>query len=211
MRAFVATIRHPIGWQARLLWDLEIVGREHLPAGAHVVAANHQSLIDPVLVTLVERGNVRYLAAAELFDKHPLFDRLISFFGAIPTHKDRPVIAAVRAAMAELETGRPIGVFPEGRRVTHWGEEPPQRGAAWLALHAGVPLVPVAIAGADGTLSHRNPRFNRSTVRIWVQPAIDPKAYLDHADPVDAIGRAWVASIGERLDPWSDHPLVGEL
>ncbi|MBA2336233.1 MAG: 1-acyl-sn-glycerol-3-phosphate acyltransferase [Acidimicrobiia bacterium] len=204
MRALVSVVRHPLGWLARLLCDLEINGREHIPHGAYVVAANHMSFIDPVLVTLVAGRNVRYLAAAELFDKHPLFQRLITFFGAIPTHKDRPVVAAIRAALDELDTGRPVGVFPEGRRVTHWGEEPPQRGAAWLALFTGVPLVPVAIVGADGTLSHRKPRFGRSTIRVWVQPAIDATDYLDHADPIAAISRAWATSMGARLELWSD-------
>lgn len=204
MRAFVSVVRHPIGWLARLLWELEISGQEHIPAEPHVIAANHMSFIDPVLVTLVERRNVRYLAAAELFAKHPLFERLIRYFGAIPTHKDRPVVGAIRAALDELDTGRPVGVFPEGRRVSHWGEEPPQRGAAWLALQTGVPLVPVAIVGADGTLSHRNPRFGRSTVRVWVQPPIDARAYLDHVDPIAAVGQAWVTAMGARLDVWSD-------
>lgn len=204
MRAFVSVVRHPLGWLAWLLWDLEIIGQEHIPAGPHVIAANHMSFIDPVLVTLVERRNVRYLAAAELFDKHPLFERLIRYFGAIPTHKDRPVVAAIRAALDEIDTGWPVGVFPEGRRVTHWREEPPQRGAAWLALYTGVPLVPVAIVGADGTLSHHNPRFGRGTVRVWVQPPINARDYLGYVDPIAAISQAWETSMGDRLDVWSD-------
>jgi 1-acyl-sn-glycerol-3-phosphate acyltransferase len=150
---------------------------------------------------------VRYLAAAGLFDKHPAFIRLISLFGAIPTHKDRPPIRAIRIALAELAEGRPVGVFPEGRRVMSWGDAPPMRGAAWLAVRAAVPVVPVAIVGSDGTLSPRNPRFSRSTVRLWVQPPIDPAGYLAASDPVAALGEAWVRSVGERLDLWvdSDH------
>jgi 1-acyl-sn-glycerol-3-phosphate acyltransferase len=201
----VALVHRPVGWLARLLWDLEVFGRENLPAGPHVVAANHFSFIDPVLVTLAERRNVGYLAAAELFDKHPAFDRLISFFGAIPTHKDRPPIRAIRAALAELAEGRPVGVFAEGRRVTDWGDAGPMRGAGWLAIRAAVPVVPVAIVGSDGTLSHRNPGVHRCTVRLWVQPAIRVEDFVDEPDPVDAVSRAWVAAIGERLDPWTDR------
>ena len=69
-----------------------------------------------------------------------------------------------------------------------------------------VPVVPVAIVGSDGTLSHRNPRFRRCTVRLWVLPAIGAGAFMDEPDPVEAMGRAWVAAIGERLDPWTDRP-----
>ena len=99
-----------------------------------------------------------------------------------------------------------MGVFPEGRRVTYWGEEATQRGAAWLALRTGVPLLPVAIVGADATLSPAHPGFARSTVGVWVQPPLDPAAFVDRPNPVTALGEAWAASIAERLDPWTDPP-----
>ena len=202
----VALVHRPLFWLGRLLWDLEIFGRENLPTGPHVVAPNHFSFIDPVVVTLAEGRNVRYLAAAGLFDKHPAFARLISFFGAIPAHKDRPPIRAIRAALAELAEGRPVGVFPEGRRVTTWGDAEPMRGAAWLAVRTAVPIIPVAIIGSDGTLSHRNPRFSRCTVRVRMLPAIRVEPFLDEPDPIEAVGRAWVAAVGEHLDPWTDLP-----
>jgi len=166
------------------------------------MAANHLSFIDPIIVTLVAKRNVRYLAVADLFDQHHMFDRLISFFGAIPTPRDRVPVAAIRTALAELDAGRPVGVFPEGRRVEQWREEPPQRGAAWLALATGVPLVPVAMHGTHGTLSLRESKFRRTSVRVWVEPALDPDEYLNHVDPVGALGHAWLERIGHRLDPY---------
>lgn len=184
------------------MWDLHVTGREHLPKGPHVIAANHLSFIDPVIITLVERQSIRYLAVAGLFDTHPLFARLITFFAAIPTPRDRVPIAAVRTALAELDAGRPIGVFPEGRRVSHWREEHPQRGAAWLAMSAGVPLVPAAVLGAEGTLSQHVSAFTRTPVRVWVEPPLDPYAFVDHEDPVGALGHAWREAVGRRLDPW---------
>lgn len=199
---FVAVARHPVGALARWLFDLEISGRENLPPAPYVMAANHLSFIDPVLVTLVAKRNVRYLAVASLFDAHHLFDRLISFFGAIPTPRDRVPIAAVRTALAELAAGRPVGVFPEGRRVMQWREETPQRGAAWLALATGVPLVPVSMHGTQGTLSLRHASFRRTAVRVWVEPPLDPDDFLGHVDPVGALIAAWLESVGRRLDPW---------
>lgn len=186
------------GWA----FDLRITGREHLPPEPYVIAANHLSFIDPVLVSLAAGRNVRYLAVAGLFGRSAAFDRLISFFGAIPTPRDRSPVAAVRAAVAELEAGHPVGVFPEGRRVERWGEVAPQRGAAWLALAAGVPLVPVAVYGSQGTLApgQRSPR--RTAVRIWVEAPLDPDRFLDHVDPVGAISAAWEEAVAARLDPW---------
>ncbi len=203
---FVAVARHPVGALARWLFDLHITGREQLPAGPYVMAANHLSFIDPVMVTLVAKRNVRYLAVADLFDTHHLFDRLISFFGAIPTPRDRVPIAAIRTALAELDAGRPVGVFPEGRRVARWREEAPQRGAAWLAMMAGVPLVPVAMQGNQGTLGMVQTAFRRSAIRIWVDEPMDPFDFIDHVDPIGALTEAWLAAVGERLDPWWDGP-----
>ncbi len=191
-----------MGAAANWLFDLEITGREYLPEGGAVLAANHLSFVDPVIVSLVAQRNVRYLAVASLFDASHLFDRLISFFGAIPTPRDRVPISAVRTALAELEAGRPVGVFPEGRRVVRWREQTPQRGAAWLSLMAGVPLVPVAMQGGQGTLSMVERAFRRTAIRAWVQPALDPLDFVDHVDPVGAMTAQWLESVGERLDPW---------
>ena len=90
--------------------------------------------------------------------------------------------------------------------MTYWGEEATQGGAAWLALRTGVPLLPVAIVGADATLSPAHPGFARATVRVWVQPPLDPAAFVVRVDPVASLGEAWAASIAERLDPWTDPP-----
>jgi len=201
-RRVVSVARHPVGGLARWLFDLEITNHANLPEGPCVMAANHLSFIDPVLVTLVAKRNVRYLAVADLFDQHHLFDRLISFFGAIPTPRDRAPIAAIRAALAELDAGNPIGVFPEGRRVEQWRGETPQRGAAWLALAAGVPLVPIAMQGTEGTLSVRHGAFRRTAVHIWVEPPIDPHDYIDYVDPLGALTRAWHEAVASKLDPW---------
>jgi 1-acyl-sn-glycerol-3-phosphate acyltransferase len=206
-RQFVAVARHPIGAAAKWFYDLDIAGRENLPDGPYVLAANHLSFIDPVLVTLVAKQNVRYMAVASLFEASHMFDRLISFFGAIPTPRDRVPIAAVRAALDELAAGRPVGVFPEGRRVAEWREEPPQRGAAWLAFAAGVPLVPVAMQGSQGTLGIEQKAFRRTAIRIWVESPFDALDFVDCEDPVGALTEAWLDVVGHRLDPWweSEH------
>ncbi len=208
-RRFVAVVRHPIGAAAKRYYDLDITGQEKLPEGPYVLAANHLSFVDPVLLTLVARQNVRYMAVASLFETSHMFDRLISFFGAIPTPRDRLPVAAVRAALDELAAGRPVGVFPEGRRVAQWREETPQRGAAWLALAAGVPLVPVAMQGSQGTLGLEQKAFRRTAIRIWVESPLDALDFIDHEDPIGALTAVWLDAVGHRLDPWweSGHPI----
>ncbi len=187
---------------SRVLWDLEVTGREHIPPGPIVFAGNHQSHVDPPLLSIAVRMNVRYLAVDELFNRSVWFDRLILFWGSIPTPRDRPPLGALRTAIGHLESGGPVGVFPEGRRTRRWGEEQPKRGAAWLALRTGAPLIPVAIAGAERTLSHDQPQFRRTPVRVWIEPPLDPHDYLGRVDPLKSMMADWHHAMDSRLSPW---------
>ena len=193
---------------ARVAWDLEVTGREHIPSGPVVFAGNHQSHVDPPLLSIAVRTNVRYLAVDELFGRSSYFDRLILYFGAIPTPRTRPPLGALRAAIGHLEAGGPVGVFPEGRRTAWWGEEQPKRGAAWLALRTGAPLIPVAIAGADHTLSKAVPGFRRTPVRVWVEPPLAPDRYVADIDPLGSMMRDWRDAMDRRLTGWSSQGAI---
>ena len=148
-----------------------------LPPGPVVVAANHFSDVDPVVVGMTAGRPIRYLAVDELFGHSHVFDRLTHWLGAIPMSRTRAPLGALRTALAELAAGGTVGVFPEGARVWHWGEALPKRGAAWLARRAGVPLVPIAIAGTDQVMGRGSHRIRRAPVRVVVCDAIDPRDY----------------------------------
>jgi 1-acyl-sn-glycerol-3-phosphate acyltransferase len=187
----------------RLLWDLEVTGREQIPDGPVVFAGNHQSHVDPPLLSIAVRRNVRYLAVDELFGRAAWFDGLMLFFGAIPTPRGRPPLRALRTAIDHLESGGLVGVFPEGRRTVHWGENGAKRGAAWLALRTGAPLVPVAIAGAERTLGRDHPRFVRTPIRVWIEGPLDPSDYLDRVDPIGGMMDDWRQVMDRRLEGWT--------
>ncbi len=139
-----------------------------------VIAANHFSHVDAVVVGMVSNRPVRFLAVDELFGRSRFFDGLTHFLGAIPMSRTRAPLGALRTALAELAAGGTIGVFPEGERVWRWGEAAPKRGAAWLAHRAGVPLVPIAIHGTDRVMGRGDHRIRRAPVRVEVCAAIDP-------------------------------------
>ena len=182
--------------------DIEISGRENIPAHAPaVIAANHLSFLDPVLVSLTAHDNVRYLTVDVLLGRSALFDRVVAYWGAIPTPRGEPVIRAIRTALHQLERG-PVGVFPEGRRVEQWGAEPPRRGAGWLSMMTGAPLIPVALYGTHRILSHRQPKFRRGPVRIWVEDPIWPSEHMDAIDPAASMMEEWRRRLDARLAPW---------
>jgi 1-acyl-sn-glycerol-3-phosphate acyltransferase len=130
----------------RLLYRLELDGR--VPPGPCVVAANHASLLDPVLVALAADQPLRFLAKEELW-RTRAGAWLANAYGAIPVARGRGDRAALARAAALLEAGETVAIFPEGSvRGGVWS-----RGAARLALATGTPLVPVRIVGSAQALS----------------------------------------------------------
>jgi 1-acyl-sn-glycerol-3-phosphate acyltransferase len=177
-----------------------IRGRDLTPrSGPLVVAANHFSHLDPVLVGMGVVRPVRYLAVDELYGNSRFFDRLILRLGSIPMSRTRTPLGALRTALRELEAGGAVGLFPEGVRVWNWGEERPRRGAAWLARRTGAPLLPVAVAGSDQAMGREARGIDRCPLAVTVCGPIHPADYDDREDPVGAMTGEWERRVGEAL------------
>lgn len=186
----------------RIYFDYEVRSWADVPErGPFILAPNHLSLVDPVFTSLVAHQNVRYLAVDELFGRSKFFDSLTGFWGAIPMPRNGVPWRALQTAVRTIEADRPIGVYPEARRVDYWGETPPSRGAAWIALLTGVPIYPVALEGSEHVLSYRAPRFQRASIRATVCPPLDPLDYMDREDPLAATIAAWQDSMIQVLGP----------
>lgn len=171
-----------------------------MPDGPVVVAANHFSHLDPIVVGLAAGRPVRFLAVDELFGRSRAFDAVTLSLGAIPMTRTRVPFGPLKLALAELGAGRSVGVFPEGVRVWTWGERSPKRGAAWLALRAGVPLVPVAVAGTDLAMGREARGIRRSPVAVAVGEPILPDDHAGDEDPVGSMSHAWAHRIGALLE-----------
>lgn len=158
---------------SKALFSLKIEQEGVLPPPPFVVAANHYSHFDSPLIAASMRTQIRYLALEDLFGVSSVLDWLISGYGAISTPRYRLPITAVRIALDRLEAGEVVGVFPEATRVSHWGILQPKRGAAWLALRAQVPLVPVAVIGTGRAFGLEN-RLRFARTRIVIGRPIEP-------------------------------------
>lgn len=186
----------------RALFSLRIDRTGVLPDPPYVVAANHYSHFDGPLVAAALRLPVRFLVVEDLLGERPLLDWLVLGAGAIPLPRRRIPLGALRTALAALEAGDVVGVFPEGTRVSHWGTLPPKRGAAWLAARARVPLVPVAVVGTGRAFDLDN-RLHRAAIRIVIGPAL---VGGDAAEMTEKWA-AWVtARIAEHPDSETSGP-----
>ncbi len=128
----------------------EVVNAANLPAdGGIVLVCNHQHLLDPPLVAASASRRVHPMAKRELFET-PLIGWILWAYGAFPVRRYSADIGALRTARNHLRGGAVVLMFPEGTRSREGeGMKPALRGAAMVALLAGVPIVPVAITGTE--------------------------------------------------------------
>ena len=134
----------------RHIYRVEVRGAENVPlSGRLVVAGNHDSMLDPFLLAAVIPRPIRYLGKSELW-KVPGLAWWLGTLDAIPVHRRRSDIAAIRSAIEALEADEVVGIFPEGGV----GREGPWlRGAARMALATGAPLLPVRLLGTRRAFS----------------------------------------------------------
>lgn len=141
----------------RGVYRLRAQGVEHLPSGTgFVLACNHVSSFDPwpLGLPLWPHRHLRFMAKSELY-WWPL-KHVIDGVGAFPVRRGQRDERAIETAVALAREGYPIAMFPEGTRrrkgLVKKFEARPRSGAARIALEAGVPLVPAAVAGTDGLM-----------------------------------------------------------
>lgn len=177
----------------RVLWRPRLLHQERLPpGGAYVLAPSHRSNLDTPFLACVTRRRIRFMGKAELW-KHGWSARLLSALGGFPVERGVVDRAALRFALAALEGGEPLAVFPEGTRRRGPVIEDLHDGAAYLAARMGAPIVPVAIGGSEEILAkgRKVPKLRR-VVLVVGEPLEAP-----HRD--GPVRRGDVAGLTERL------------
>jgi 1-acyl-sn-glycerol-3-phosphate acyltransferase len=148
---FVGAISWPV---LRTVFRLRAEGKENLPReGGYVLAANHNSNLDPwpLGLPLWPRRFLRFMAKSELY-WWPL-NHIINAGGGFPVRRGERDVEAINRAVDLAREGQVVAMFPHGTRqrkgLVKRYQPKAHTGAARIALQAGVPLVPAAIAGTD--------------------------------------------------------------
>ena len=154
------------GIAARLWFRVRVEGRPPLQ-GALVLAPNHTSYLDPILLGAVLRRRVTFLMT-EVIWRSPLMGWFYRWNKAIPVSVRNGNREALRAARSVLEQGRVLGIFPEGGISRDGGLLLGNPGAVSLVLAAGAPILPVGIEGAHAAfpVGAWFPRPRRITIRF---------------------------------------------
>lgn len=149
-----------------------VEGLENFPCkGPAMVVINHLGDADgPLLVSSVP-ASLDALGKIELYDD-PRIGKLLDWYGIIWLHRGRPDRRAMRAALDGLAEKRIIVIAPEGRYSLTGELEEGNQGAAFLAVKAGVPIVPVVVTGTENEHVYGNlKRWRRASVMLRVGPA----------------------------------------
>jgi 1-acyl-sn-glycerol-3-phosphate acyltransferase len=146
---FLESVRLPLKHLWRGLFKIRFYGIEHIPkTGGVIIAANHQTYIDPFWLSIQIHRPLRFLAWDAAFD-WPLVGKMMGLFGAWPLQVEGSDPAAIRRTLSWLKEGGAVVIFPEGGRGKPDGSMLRFKvGAVRLALEAGVPILPVTIRGA---------------------------------------------------------------
>ena len=141
--------RPTIGLAASLASQLEVYGKDRVPpTGGCVVASNHFSWLDPVVLGVASPRVLYYMAKIEAH-RIPGLGGFIRLFGCFPVRRGESDREAVRTMRRIVADGHALGLFVEGTRQTTGVPGDVQPGAAMVALQESVPILPVAIHGTQ--------------------------------------------------------------
>ena len=156
-------------------WFVRFTGKHHIPTSPQgfVVAANHQTYVDPVWVTLPIKRRLRFMAFQTAFEWERI-GPLISYLGAFPVALDgKRSKGAIRTALRALKDGAALVIFPEGAREFADGKLFDfKEGAMHIAIAAGVAVLPVTIRGGNRVWPQgkKYPRLFRRVEIIYHEP-----------------------------------------
>lgn len=195
---FLLWFFHPLYW---FLFPFKAYGKENIPAQTPddrtILCCNHISEMDPVYLEMCQKRHVFFMAKAELFRGR--FSRWFigRLFGRVPVERGKGDTGAIDKAEEIVNSGRLLGIFPEGTRSRDGQLGRAKSGAALIAARTGANILPVCIVAKDQKVR----LFHRAKV-IFGKPMTPQELHLDDPERPDLrfASRALMQRIGEMID-----------
>jgi 1-acyl-sn-glycerol-3-phosphate acyltransferase len=157
-----------------VFWRVRIEGRDNIPrSGPFILSPVHRSNVDTPLMACVTRRRMRFMGKDSLW-KYRWSAWFFTSLGGFPVHRGAVDREALRNSEAAIKAGEPIVVFPEGTRKTGPILEEIFDGAAFVAIRAGVPIVPVGIGGSQRAMPKGSKLIRPVKIRIVIGQPIKP-------------------------------------
>lgn len=172
------TVRMVVGKTAWAALRVKMLHFDRVPKeGAAILAGNHNSYVDPVLMGTAMTRRIHYMAKAELWENKAL-GWICQQLYAFPVKRGEADRQAITTATRILQSGQLLGIFPEGTR----GGGEMHSGMAFLAMRANVPVIPVGMYGTDRIMPKGSKFIHLPRVRIAFGEPIHPEQFAGIAD-----------------------------
>jgi 1-acyl-sn-glycerol-3-phosphate acyltransferase len=191
-----------------MLWlggvRLRVEGLENVPAGVCVFVANHASNSDPPAVVVAIPKRVSLLAKKEVF-RLPILSAAFRVVGIVPVDRSDPdsAAASVDRAVQALKSGLSFLVYPEGTRSRDGRLLPFKKGTFVMAIAAGVPVVPISVAGAHKIMPKGEWAIRPGGIVVKFHPPVDASRYTfeQRGELLERVQAAVAAGLPEDQQP----------
>ena len=196
MNPFIYTISRWILLGLRpIYFPSQVIGLKNIPKkGAYILASNHLSYLDPVILGMCATNRpINFMAKDSLF-KNKFIGWCLIKVGAFPIKRDSTDLGGIKEALHRLNKGEALVMFPEGTRGVTGRDKKPHEGVGFLAVKAGVTVIPCYIDGSDNILPKGAKWLHYHPIKVCFGRPIRFSNTHDYADisrqVVDAIKRA---------------------
>ncbi len=204
----------------RLIARVTLHGGEHIPAsGAYIIVSNHIGRLDaPLVYYLLGRRDVIMLVA-EKYRQSAFYRWFVKQLDGIWVDRFNADMGALRATLSRLRQGQVLAMAPEGTRSETGELNYARPGASYLAVKAGVPIVPVGVVGTqDSLVARRLKRLQRLDIQLYVgEPfRLPPLKEATREEALQAYTDEIMCRIAVLLPPevrgvYANHPRLQEL
>ncbi|MGF7032074.1 1-acyl-sn-glycerol-3-phosphate acyltransferase [Paenibacillus mucilaginosus] len=170
-------IRNAVKLWLYLRFRIQVKGVRHIPEGGCILAMNHRSNYDSLLVGVHTPRKMHIMAKEELF-RSKLGAWVITEMGAFPVKRGSADLRSLKHSLKLIDEGGLLSLFIEGTRSQSEEMGDPKKGIGFLVAKSRAPVVPVLIQGAAGGW------FSRATVTFGEPLVLESRDYEDIARQV---------------------------
>jgi 1-acyl-sn-glycerol-3-phosphate acyltransferase len=194
----------------RVIWRPTVTGIEHIPEkGPVILAANHLSVADSILLPVVVPRPVYFLAKIQYFE-HPILNWVMTSLNNIPVDRSgvRESLLAIDAAVPQLKAGSVLGIYAEGTRSPDGRLYRGRPGIAKLALDTGATIVPVGIKGTENVHAFGSRLVRIAPTEVIIGKPLDLTPWLDEP-PKSKVYREIMALVMTEISRLTGQQYVG--
>ncbi|MFH0790509.1 MAG: lysophospholipid acyltransferase family protein [Candidatus Omnitrophota bacterium] len=166
----------------KLIFPIEVYGLENIPkTGGFILASNHASYLDPVVLGAMCPRYMHFMARHDLFG-NPLSSWFLSQLNAFPVRRNSADISALKKAIRLVKKGEGLLLFPEGSRQVEGISFNPQSGIGFLAVKINAPVIPALIRGTELAMPKGSKGIRRVKISVYFGKQIPIERSMPYHD-----------------------------